>query len=90
MYTYTCAMVEENEYPVLFSTGDLYASDLVDPILGIKTYYEQQWLGRGISIKYIRFVLEKRTAFTEPEIEIEKDSYRSFGRSQIKSDNKSI
>jgi len=84
MYTYTRAMVEENHYPVLFSTDDLYASNLIDPILGIKTYYEQQWLGRGISIKYIRFALEQRTNFVEPELEIEKDSYRSFGRSQIK------
>lgn len=89
MYTYTCAMVEENKYPVIFSTSNLYASDLIDPILGIKTYYEQQWLGRGISIKYIRFVLESRTKFIEPELEIEKDSYRSFGRSQIKIDNTS-
>ncbi len=90
MYTYTCAMVEGNKYPVLFSTSDLYASDIVDPILGIKTYYEQQWLGRGISIKYIRFALEKRTKFSEPEIEIEKDCYRSFGRNQIVNENSSI
>jgi len=82
MFTYTCEMVKENRYPVIFSTNDLYASELQDPILGIKTYYEQQWLGRGITIKYIQFVLENRTEFTEPDVEIEHDTYRSFGRNQ--------
>ena len=80
LYTYTCAMVKENAYPVLFETNDLYASNWEDPILSIKTYYEQQWLSRGISIKYIKFVLERRQDFVEPQIEIEHDNYRSFGR----------
>lgn len=82
MFTYTCEMVKANKYPVNFSTNDLYHSELNDPILGIKTYYEQQWLERGLSIKYINFVLEQRESFVEPEIEIEKDDYRSFGRRQ--------
>ena len=82
MFTYTCQMVKENKFPVIFSNNDLYASDFHDPILGIKTYYEQQWLERGLTIKYIQFVLEKREEFIEPDIEIEPDSYRSFGRSK--------
>lgn len=82
MYTYTCEMVRANQYPIAFSTDNLYSSDLHDPILGIKTYYEQQWLGRGLTIKYIQFLLEKRTDFVEPDIEIENDSYRSFGRNR--------
>jgi tRNA (guanine-N7-)-methyltransferase len=83
MFTYTCEMVRENLFPSVFQTEDLYASDLKDPILGIKTYYEQQWLDRGLTIKYIQFLSEKRTEFIEPEIEIEHDSYRSFGRSKL-------
>lgn len=82
MFTYTSEMINVNHYPVLFSNNDLYASDLNDPILGIKTYYEQQWLDRGITIKYIQFVLEKRVNLVEPDIEIENDAYRSFGRSK--------
>ena len=82
MFTYTCEMIKANHYPVVFSNDNLYASDLNDPILGIKTYYEQQWLERGITIKYIQFILEKRTAFIEPDVEIEHDVYRSFGRSK--------
>lgn len=80
MFTYTCEMVNLNHYPVVLSTDNLYASELQDPILNIKTYYEQQWLERGLTIKYIQFLLEKHTEFTEPEIEIENDNYRSFGR----------
>ena len=83
MFTYTCAMVNINQLPVVFSTDNLYASDLQDSILSIKTYYEQQWLGRGLTIKYIQFLLENRDEFIEPDIEIEHDAYRSFGRSKI-------
>jgi len=82
MFSYTREMVKANHYTVAFSNDDLYASDLKDPILGIKTYYEQQWLDRGITIKYIQFLLDKRTVFVEPDIDIEHDAYRSFGRSQ--------
>ena len=82
MFTYTREIVKANQYPVVFSNDDLYASDLNDPILSIKTYYEQQWLDRGLTIKYIQFMLEKRTAFIEPDVDIEHDVYRSFGRSK--------
>lgn len=82
MFTYTCAMVAANQYPVLWSTNNLYFGERLDPILGIKTYYEKQWLERGMTIKYIRFELKERKEFIEPDIEIEPDSYRSFGRSK--------
>lgn len=80
MFTYTCTMVEENNLPILYKTDDLYHSDLVDDILKIQTYYEQQWLARGLNIKYIKFECQNRDTWIEPDVEIEKDSYRSFGR----------
>ncbi|MCL3779893.1 tRNA (guanosine(46)-N7)-methyltransferase TrmB [Prolixibacteraceae bacterium JC049] len=79
-YEYTKAMVEENKFEVIQNTDNLYESNLVDEILQIKTYYEKQWLDRGITIKYISFKLHQGE-LTEPDVEIEKDSYRSFGRS---------
>lgn len=82
MYTYTTEMVKFNNYPVLFCNNDLYHSDLTDPILAIKTYYEQQWLDRGLNIKYIKFVCEERNELIEPDTEIEPDPYRSFNRSR--------
>lgn len=83
MFTYTREMVGLNQLPVEFQTDDLYATDNTAEVPDIKTYYEQQWLARGISIKYIRFRLPGLTSWQEPDIEIEKDSYRSFGRSQV-------
>lgn len=88
MFTYTHEMIKANHYTVGMITDDLYASVSDDPILNIKTFYEQQWLDRGISIKYIRFVLEKKSSFKEPDVEIEKDSYRSFGRNQRNNQSK--
>ncbi len=52
-------------------------------ILDIKTYYEQQWLARGLSIKYICFRLDADTPLREPEAEIPLDTYRSFSRGEL-------
>jgi tRNA (guanine-N7-)-methyltransferase len=82
MFTYTCEMIKANHFPVLVETNDLYHSDLADEILSIQTYYEQQWLDRGLNIKYIRFICEPRETYIEPEVEIEQDPYRSFNRSK--------
>lgn len=90
MFTYTSAMVDTNELPVLFRNDDLYASDLQDKILGIKTYYEQQWIARGLTIKYIKFECIDKAEWTEPEIEIEQDSYRSFGRNNSQTLSKQL
>ena len=43
-----------------------------DKILGIKTFYEQQWLSRGKQIKYIRFSLDEVDTLEEPDTEFEK------------------
>ncbi|MDR1403943.1 MAG: tRNA (guanosine(46)-N7)-methyltransferase TrmB [Tannerellaceae bacterium] len=82
MYTYTHEMIKANHYPVLSATDDLYHAGWADDILSIKTYYEQQWIERGLTIKYIRFVCEERDELTEPDVEIEYDAYRSFNRSK--------
>ena len=82
MFTYTKYMVEENGFPVEFCTDDLYHSGLVDDILGIRTYYEQQWLDRGLNIKYMKFRLPQNVELHEPDVEIELDEYRSYNRSK--------
>lgn len=82
MFTYTRCMVEENRLPVEFMTEDLYHSGLVDDILGIRTYYEQQWLDRGLNIKYMKFRLPQIGELHEPDVEIELDEYRSYNRSK--------
>ena len=89
LFTYTTYMVEKNSLPVEFTTTDLYHSVLAEHpdteearILGIQTYYEQQWLDRGLNIKYMRFLLPHAGELIEPEEEIELDDYRSYNRSK--------
>lgn len=81
MYRYTEAMVGENQLEVIRKTEDLYHSELLDEVLSIQTFYEKQWLDRGLSIKYLAFRLSHKEPLREPDVEIEKDPYRSFGRS---------
>ena len=57
-------------------------------ILGIQTYYEKQWMERGISIKYLKFKLPTDSILNEPDIEIELDEYRSFKRTKRSSKDK--
>ena len=83
LYTYTHALVEHNGLAVQADTTDLYNSPLANDTMGIKTFYEQQWLGRGMTIKYIRFGLDHTTKLAEPEVEIEPDPYRSYSRGQL-------
>ena len=83
LYTYTRLMAEHNALPVLAMTDDLYASPLSGGVLtDIRTYYEQQWLDRGMTIKYICFCLPQEGELAEPEVDIPLDDYRSYGRSK--------
>ena len=94
LYTYTQAMVKENQYPILVDTCDLYGNwqlaigdeamrligDEASEARALQTHYEHQWLDRGLTIKYIVWQLPAEPQLIEPEIEIEKDTYRSYGR----------
>ncbi len=89
LFTYTTYMVEKNGLPLEFSTTDLYHSVLAEQpdtedarILGIQTYYERQWLERGLNIRYMRFRLPHEGLLEEPDVEIEMDEYRSYNRSK--------
>jgi len=73
-------MAKLNGFEIPADTDNLYESNLLNETLQVKTFYEKQWLSRGIPIKYIAFKLHDGE-YAEPDIEIEKDEYRSFGRS---------
>lgn len=83
LYAYTSALVEQNRLQVLKCTDDLYHSDARTDILDIRTFYEQQWLDRGLSIKYLQFRLNADSVLSEPDVELEPDTYRSFSRGYI-------
>ncbi|MBQ7424389.1 MAG: tRNA (guanosine(46)-N7)-methyltransferase TrmB [Prevotella sp.] len=84
LFTYTKYMVEHNSLPVEEMTTDLYHDSQLltqnSPLLNIRTYYEQMWLDRGLSIKYVKFQLPREGALEEPDVEIELDNYRSYHR----------
>jgi len=95
LYTYTTEMLKLNPYPVVCNTADLYGlsgvshqSSVYEDARALQTHYEKQWLDRGLSIKYIAWRLVPLAQWEEPTVEIEKDSYRSYGRNYIASTNK--
>ncbi len=86
LFTYTKYMVEKNALPLLLSTEDLYHDGKLDSetraILDIHTYYETQWIDRGLNIKYMKFLLPSVGNLTEPDVEIPLDEYRSYKRTK--------
>jgi tRNA (guanine-N7-)-methyltransferase len=85
LYSYTRAMVQLNNLPIITDTADLYGDDVLkdDPILQIRTHYESQWLDRGLTIKYLTFNLPAEGQLSEPEDDFERDTYRSYSRGYI-------
>ena len=92
LFTYTTYMVNGNQLPVLFRTEDLYHDERIDEetrkILSIQTYYESQWIERGLNIKYMKFRLPRTAVLQEPDVEIELDEYRSYKRTKRSSKDK--
>lgn len=92
LFTYTTYMVEKNQLPVLFRTEDLYHDERIDDatrkILSIQTYYESQWIERGLNIKYMKFQLPRTAVLEEPDVEIELDEYRSYKHTKRSSKDK--
>ena len=90
LYTYTEAMVLENNYPIVVNTSNLYEADAspkIEEARCLQTHYEKQWLDRGLTIKYITWKLPQIISLIEPDIEIEKDDYRSYGRNYVSTTN---
>ena len=90
LYTYTEAMVLENNYPIVVNTNNLYEADAspkIEEARCLQTHYEKQWLDRGLTIKYITWKLPQIISLIEPDIEIEKDDYRSYGRNYVSTTN---
>lgn len=85
LYAYTLLMARHNELDIQDSCDDIYGiygSGI--PLTDIRTHYEQQWLDRGLTIKYLRFVPGTGTLAEPPGAEdIPVDTYRSYSRGYI-------
>lgn len=82
LYTYTRLMAEHNHLPIEAATEDLYgevqSTKYKVQLTSIRTYYEQMWLDRGFTIKYLRLRLPHEGTLEEPNIDIPVDGYRSY------------
>lgn len=84
LFEYTRRLAETNGFEILKITDDLYGSGLADPVTSIKTFYEQQWLSRGKTIKLISFRIGDGEIIEPDCSDIEKDDYHSeFGRHSL-------
>lgn len=81
LFEYTKRLVELNGFDVLMMTDDLYGSGNADPVTSLKTFYEQQWLSRGKTIKLISFRIGEGEIIEPDCSDLMKDDYHSeFGR----------
>lgn len=80
LYEYTLRLARLNGLEILHSTADLYAEPGMSPEKEIKTFYEQQWLSRGKTIKFLKFRIGS-APLAEPDIsDLEPDDYRAVPR----------
>lgn len=69
LHEYTKTVVVENQLKTISCTNNLYNSDIVSPILSIRTFYESMFLEQGKPITYISFELETQKELHEPNLE---------------------
>ena len=91
LFTYTLELLRANSIEPEACIEDVYGGenpsspDAGEPsefslLREVRTYYEQMWLDRGITIKYLRFRLPAEGTLVEPDVEIPLDEYRSYNR----------
>lgn len=80
LYEYTLRLAQVNGLEILEATPDLYAREGDCLEKSIKTFYEQQWLSRGKSIKLLKFRIGS-SPLQEPDVsDLEPDDYRAAAR----------
>lgn len=82
LYTFTKALAEHNDLTIIDDICDIHNNVSEMSVLRqIQTYYESQWISRGLCINYLSLNLDNlKESSRDPDIEIEPDSYRSYGR----------
>ncbi len=69
MHEFTKKIIELNNLKTKYSTDNLYGTQINNELTQIKTYYEKQFLEKGMNITYIKFYLDKKPPFINPEKE---------------------
>lgn len=80
LYEYTLRLAATNGLEIIDATDDLYSRPGECMEKEIKTFYEQQWLARGKTIKLLKFRLGDKP-LVEPDVsDLEPDDYRASAR----------
>jgi len=66
LYDYTLSVVHANNLEIITSVTDLYAELPGDPMLSIRTHYEELFLKKGIPITYLSFRLPDAKEIISP------------------------
>ena len=78
LFKYTNHILEYNDLSIIYKSDDIYNNNHWNEELLIKTYYEKMWMKKGLSIKYIQWLLPQDKIIYEPQnINIEFDDYKS-------------
>ena len=57
IHDYTLEIIKQEGHELLMCTKDVYLSSSSDPLLSIKTHYENKFLEQGMPITYLKFRL---------------------------------
>ena len=66
LYDYTLALAQVNGLEIISSVTDLYREMPGDPLLSIKTHYEELFLKQGVPITYLSFRLPDEKEILSP------------------------
>ena len=69
LFEYTRKLVLHNKFRLIYATEDLYRSDITGAPRDIRTYYENQFLEKGMDIFYLSFSLNHDKEIEEPLLE---------------------
>ncbi|MCF6185817.1 MAG: tRNA (guanosine(46)-N7)-methyltransferase TrmB [Bacteroidales bacterium] len=67
MHEFTKEILKLNKLNILYSTDNLYETDIKNETTEIKTFYERKFLEDGMKITYLKFNLNEKTKFINPE-----------------------
>lgn len=66
LHEYSLAMAQQNGMTILDVCKDIYGTGRADELLSIKTFYESQYLAKGIPITYLAFIPNNSNELIDP------------------------
>jgi len=87
LYNYTLDLVKGNDLPLVFASEDLYGSQQDELVHGIRTYYENRFIAKGLNILYLKFRLTGQKEIIETENSNEPGDLESLSGQNDRSDS---